>query len=201
MGVTEALTNHGRFNWKLPLYATVGATIVMLGLFVYGDQPALVYIFLIVPIACLFCLFCLVLFVVAVLRKRPSRGLSMLFAVVVFALVSGALLKTQDVLRPWLRWLLWSQRLKAEVLAQPTPANGELKHIEWDGWGGTPVGDWTAYIVFDPTDSLADAARTPWSGSYRRYNGIPCDVETVRRLESHWYSVALGMNQWWDRCG
>jgi hypothetical protein len=155
MGVTEAIVNHERFNWKLPLLATVAATIVMLGLFLYGDQPPLTYIFLIVPIACLSCLFCFVPFVIGTLRKRPTRDLSMLFAVVVFALVSRALLKTQDVVRPWLRWLLWSQRLKAEVLAQPTPANGELKHIEWDSSGGTPVGDWTAYIVFDPTDSLA----------------------------------------------
>ena len=29
----------------------------------------------------------------------------------------------------------WSHRYKVEVLAQPAPANGELKHIEWDGWG------------------------------------------------------------------
>jgi hypothetical protein len=26
-------------------------------------------------------------------------------------------------------------------------ANGQFKHIEWDGWGGGPVGDWTAYVV------------------------------------------------------
>ena len=33
------------------------------------------------------------------------------------------------------RWLLSSRRYKSDVLSQPTPPIGELKHIEWDGWG------------------------------------------------------------------
>jgi amino acid transporter len=198
MGVVEARTGGKRFNWKLPLYAMVGATIVMLWSFVYSDQPGLTYVFLIVPIVCLFCLCCLVIFVVAALRKRPSRSPWVLLAPITFLVVAGTLLTAQSVLRPSLRWLLWSHRLKAEVLAQPTTANGELKHVEWDGFGGTPVGDWTIYVVFDPTDSLSVAAKDHRSGSYK---GIPCEVESVRRLESHWYSVTLGMNEWWDRCG
>ena len=201
MAVREARTGRGRFKWKLPLYAIVGATTVMLWLFAYGDDPVLIYVFVIVPIGCLCCLCCLVLFVFAALRKRPSRSPQVLLALIAFLVVAGALLKTQYVLRPSLRWLLWSHRFKAEVLAQPTPANGEFRHIEWDGSGGAPVGDWTVYVVFDPSDSLAAAAKNVWSGSYSKYKGIPCDVGSVRRLESHWYSVELGVNEWWDRCG
>ena len=33
------------------------------------------------------------------------------------------------------RWLLSSRRYKSDVLSQPTSPIGELKHIEWDGWG------------------------------------------------------------------
>jgi hypothetical protein len=188
-----------QFNWRLPLYAVVGAILVMLALFARAGDPVLYYVFLIVPVACLCCLCCLVVLVVAALRKRPSRSLSVLLALVAFLVVSGALLRTQGVLRPSLRWLLWSHRLKAEVLAQPT--NGQLKHIEWDGWGGAPVGDWTAYVVYDPTDSLSVAAKDGRWPSYKRLQGIPCEVDSVRRLEPHWYSVILGMNEWWDRCG
>jgi hypothetical protein len=201
MGVMGARTDRRQFNWKLPLYAVVGASIVMLWLFLYANDPGLIYVFLIVPIVCLCCLCCLVLFVLATLRKRPSRSPQVLLALIAFLVVAGALLKTQNVLRPSLRWLLWSHRFKAEVLAQPTPANGEFRHIEWDGSGGVPVGDWTVYVVFDPSESLAAAAKNGWSGSYSKYKGIPCDVGFVRRLESHWYSVELGMNEWWERCG
>jgi hypothetical protein len=133
----------------------------------------------------------------AVIRKRPRRSLSIFLTLVSFLAVSAALLKSEGTLRPWLRWLLWSGRFKAEVLAQTTPANGEFKHIEWDGWGGAPVGDWTAYVVFDPTDSLSAAANSRLHG---KFSGIPCSVDQVRQLESRWYSVTLGMNEWWDRC-
>ena len=33
------------------------------------------------------------------------------------------------------RWLVLSRYYKPVVLAERDPANGELKHIEWDGWG------------------------------------------------------------------
>ena len=44
-------------------------------------------------------------------------------------------------------------------------------------------------------------AKAGRSGSYKRLKGIPCEVDSVRRLEPHWYSVVLGVNEWWDRCG
>lgn len=182
------------FSWHLPIYAAVGASSVLLFLFIYSQQGDLLYLFLIAPIVFLVCV---VLVTVAAIRKRPRRSLSMLLTLVSFLAVSAALLKNEGALRPWLRWLLWSQRFKAETLAQPTPANGEFKHIEWDGWGGAPVGDWTAYVVFDPTDSLSAVAK---SRSHGKFMGIPCDVDQVRQLESGWYSVTLGMNEWWDRC-
>ncbi len=193
-GMNEQRAEREQFNGRLPLYVVIGVSVVLPSLFVYSPYGDLLYILVIAPMVCLICL---VLLVASAIRKKPHRSLSMLFTLVAFLVVSGALLKNQGALRPWLRWLLWSRRFKAEVQAQPNPANGNFKHIEWDGWGGAPVGDWTAYVVFDPRDSLSEAAKGGLSG---RFSGIPCSVDYVRRLESHWYSVVLGVNEWWDRC-
>lgn len=94
------------------------------------------------------------------------------------------------------RWLLSSSRYKSEVLAQPTPENGEFKHLEWDAWGWATI-DTTVYLVFDPTNSLSQAASTHQSG---KLAGIPCEVPKVSRLESQWYVITFYTNQEWGRC-
>jgi hypothetical protein len=33
-----------------------------------------------------------------------------------------------------------------------------------------------------------------------KFNGIPCEVQLVRRLESHWYTVQNYTDQYWDKC-
>jgi hypothetical protein len=100
--------------------------------------------------------------------------------------------------RPHLLWLIGAQRYKTEVLAESAAANGEFKHVEWDGdgWGDVVSGDWTGYVVYDPSDSLSAATRSDVPTAYK---GIPCKVISVRRLESQWYSVVLDMNQLWDK--
>lgn len=192
------MAQRDRFSWQMSFYAVVFAILVMLLSFVYAADPVLDYLFFLVPTVCLGIL---ALLLVIVFSKRPRRTFSMLLAAVMFLFMAGAMLKTQEVVRPSLRWRLWSRRIKAQVLAQPTTPNEELKHIEWDGWGGTPVGDWTAYVVYDPTDSLSVSAKDGRWATNKRLKGIPCEVDSVRRLEPHWYSVVLGMNEWWDRCG
>jgi len=74
-------------------------------------------------------------------------------------------------------------------------AVGELKHIEWDGWGWGGQ-DTTVYLVYDPADSLAAAAKGQKPG---KFNGIPCEVLRVRRLESYWYTVQFYTNEFWGR--
>jgi hypothetical protein len=192
--VFRMLRSKDRFTWKPPLYVAAGVSILLLSLVVFSADGDVLYIFLIAPVICLSCL---VLLVAAAVRKRPRQCLSMLLTVVVFLGASWVLLKNERALRTPLRWILWSHRYKARVLAQAAPAKGEFKHVEWDGWGGTPVGDWTAYVVFDPTDSFLAAAKSRLPG---KFSGIPCNVDRVRRLESQWYSVELSMNEWWERC-
>ena len=166
-------------NWRIPVYTAAITAVVMLLSVVYGSDPVLLYLFFILPTACIVFL---ALFVIVIFKKRSSIIL-LLLTVLVFLVTSGAMLKTQAVVRPTLRWLFWSRSIKAQVLAQPTSANEELRHIEWDGWGGAPVGDWTVYVVYDPSDSLLLAAEARRWGSHNRYRGIPCEVDSVRRLE------------------
>src|SRR4051794_33808378 len=76
------------------------------------------------------------------------------------------------------RWLIWSRGYQSAVLAQPDSTNGYLKHLEWDYWGWSGQ-ETEVYVVFDPTDSLFQAASSHQPGKYR---GIPCEVFRVRQL-------------------
>jgi len=189
--MVEKAAEGGRLNWGLPLSVVVGASIVLLSLMVYSPYGHLLYTFLIAPILCLICL---VLLVAAAIRKRPRQCLSLLLTLLTFLAASGALLMNKDALRSSLRWLLWSHRFKAEVLAQPAPVNGELRHMEWEVTGFAGVAVERVYLVFDPTDSLSAAARSHSPG---KFSGVPCKVPLVRRLESHWYSVWFYTDEVW----
>lgn len=189
------MSERKQFNWRLPVWVAIAACITLLALFLWGADADLLYILLLGPLVCLTFL---VLLIIAAFRKRPSQAVSVFLSLVLFLGTSVALIKNAVAIRPWFRWLLWSRHYKAQLLEQPAPVHGELRHIVWDGWGGTPGGDWAAYVVFDPTDSLSVTARYRLPGKLK---GIPCDVDAVRRLERDWYSVTLSMSEWWDRCG
>jgi hypothetical protein len=48
-----------------------------------------------------------------------------------------------------------------------------------------------------PKNALAQAAHTERPG---KYPGIPCDVASVRRLVSQWYTVQFYTNSDWHHC-
>jgi hypothetical protein len=141
----------------------------------------------------------------AVSRKNRRRCLQQLATLAIFlALLTASFFFNHAYpigIRSAARWLIWSHDYKAEVLARPEPLKGELRHIEWDG-GGMFAQDWSVFLVFDPTDSLAGPARRLQSG---RLNGIPCggEVGLVRRMDSQWYIVFFPFyadDSSWDRC-
>jgi len=113
----------------------------------------------------------------------------------VFLIITAAVAWNFYTVRAAVKWWAWSHRYESEVLAQPASASGELKHIEWDGWGWAGQ-DTTVYLVFDPTDSLLTAALNHAHG---KFNGIPCDVAQVGRLDGHWYTVQFYTNEFWGR--
>jgi hypothetical protein len=91
-------------------------------------------------------------------ENRRSKTLWLVVAIgallVAASLVIAAVVAWQFYsIRSAAKWFMWSQSYKREVLAQSGGTAGELKHIEWDGWGFPGAGDTTVYLVYDPTDS------------------------------------------------
>jgi hypothetical protein len=186
------IAEHRRFDWRKPLVAAAIALVVSLMMTIYGtDVDWLLYT------AVAGVLGGVGLLGSIALRAVFRKGQHLLMALAIFGAyvaVTAVFFVGYGQLRPILRWTLWSHRYKSEFLAQPAPANGQLKHVEWErsGWG--PVGPTIVYLVFDPADSLSAAAK---SNSPGRFSGIPCEVPRVQRLESHWYAVTFYTEESW----
>jgi hypothetical protein len=178
-----------KVSWRLPLLVAASTTIAFLLLFVFSPYSGFLCLFLIAPVVCLTFV---VLLVVAAFRKRSHQFLSLFVCLLVFLGISGGLLKNEKILRDHGRWLLESRQLKAEVLAQPS-ADGESKHMEWEATGFAGVANNTAYLVFDPADSLT-------AHPTGEFTGLPCKVPSVDRLEHHWYSVRFYTDEDWSDC-
>ena len=179
------------FDWKLPLYFAAITAVLLISLMAYSAYWSALYIFFLAPV---FCLTFLILSVTAAMRKKKRRCLSLLSALAAVVGVSAALLMNGRALRDHVRWLVWSHAFKAQVMAQPLPGNGELRHMEWEATGFAGVANNTAYLVFDPTDSLS--VQHPSGG----FGGIPWRVPSVRRLEHQWYSVLFYTDEVWGDC-
>jgi hypothetical protein len=179
-----------RFNWWLSLGGALGAFVVFVAVAIQTSEPFL-YVFVVIPAVSMVLG---ILLVVVAIAKKPRRCLSIVSMLVTFWINSVVLVANYSTVRTTSRWLLWSRAYKSEVLAQPESANGELRHIEWDGWGFPGAGDTRVYLVFDPTDSLAVAAQ---NNQLRKFKGIPCKVPLVSRLESRWYAVRFYTDESW----
>lgn len=181
-----------RFDLRKPVIAAVVALLVSLVITIYGtDVDWLLYSVGVALLGSLILLGSIALR--AVFRKE--HDVLMAFAIFgAYVAVTAAFFIGYGQLRPMLRWTLWSHRYKSELLAQAPPANGQLKHVEWErsGWG--PIGPTIVYLVFDPTDSLSEAAKSHRPG---RFSGIPCEVPRVQRLESHWYAATFYTEESW----
>lgn len=177
-----------------------------LGLFVVIDTctantSLFLHVFVVAPI--LFVSTIVLAICAAISSKNRRRCLRQLATLAIFwaALTASFLFDSRYpiAIRSAARWLIWSHDYKTQVLAQPAPPNGELRHIDWDGWG--MIGqDTSVLLVFDPTDSLSGPARNGQSG---KFNGIPCEVAIVHRMESHWYTVVFDVyvdEASWDSC-
>src|SRR5262249_28465564 len=120
-----------RFNWRLVLFGT-SVTLSLCVLDALLESDGLLYLILIVPLATLVFI---PISVIVAFSKRPLSLLSIMSTLAIFWILSFTFLKNHFVVRNIARWALRAGHYKAEVMAQPDPKVGELKHIEWDGWG------------------------------------------------------------------
>ena len=170
------------------LYAILAAIVVFLPLLIVSNLDVL-YLFIVVPIL-------LIIGLCVLIYAAVRRNLRIALALAAFWTASALLFIYPSEVRSPIKWLLWSSEYKERVLAQPNPSNSDFKHIEWDGWGLAGI-DTTIYLVFDPTDSLAVAAKSHQPG---KFSGIPCKVPWVRRMQSHWYTVMFYTDEDWGGC-
>ena len=184
---------------RFPLYSTIALCIIFIaiGIICPIDISLLLRLFIGVPVLVVASI---VVAICAAFNKSRRRYLHQLTALAILLVISASFLlydfKHPLVIRSAVRWMVGRTIYKERVLAEPTSARGDLKHIEWDGWGMFGQ-DTSVFLVFDPTDSLAMAAISRQPG---KFNGIPCEVFLVRRLESHWYTVQNYTDQGWGAC-
>jgi hypothetical protein len=187
----------GRFSWRLLLGGAVIGLLVFVAMATcQADTSLFLNVFVVAPALLVVSIASLIY---AVIRRRQLRAV-IATLVVLWALALCFFLYNREhpfAIRETARWLIWSHEYKQQVLEQPTSTNGDLQHIEWDASGFAGVANNTAYLVFDPTDTLSAAAGTDETA---KFNGVPCKARAIRRLENHWYAVLFYTDQTWDQC-
>ena len=186
-------------RWRARLFTALSGLVFFVGIEICpADVTFLLYIFTVAILL----LSSIVLLVGAAIGKNCRRYLQQLSILTIFWVVAVGVFifgrMYPFAIRSEARWLAGPGDYKAVVLAQPSPPNNELKRIEWDGSGFAGVANNTVYLAFDPTDTLSTAAK--WGHRPGTFNGIPCEVWRVYRLESHWYAVLFYTDQTWDQC-
>ncbi len=183
--------NGSGFRWSFALGGASAALMLALPTLVCGNGVGAFF-----ATIALAALMAFALLVVAVIKMRRN-GLAVLAMLCTFLMLAWALFRTSNDLRWSARWLVHSRSYKAKVVNQPSPEDGTLKHVEWDGWGF--AGSYTSvYLVFDPSDRLARATK---QHSPVKVSGIPCPVVSVHRLERSWYTVLFYTETDWEYCG
>ncbi len=191
------MSAEGQFRWR-PL---LGAAVIGLLAFTaiatcQADTSLFLTVFVVAPVLLVFTIGSVIY---ALIRRRQLRTILATLAVL-WAIAACFFLYSREhpfAIRETARWLIWSHEYKQQVLARPTSVNGDLKHIEWDASGFAGVANNTAYLVFDPTNSLSAAAR---NNQAAEFNDVPCKVRAIRRLENHWYAVLFYTDQAWGEC-
>jgi hypothetical protein len=192
--MTDRRPEANPFNRRLVACAALVACALCSAIAVcQADTALFLYLFLVGPVLIVFSI---ALAIYAFVGKGRRNRLTLLATWAAVWAVAALFFFYHAQVRTAARWLAWSHDYKEKVLAQKAPANGELRHTEWDawGWGGE---DTTVFLVFDPGDSLSSAASIHQPG---KFDGIPCAVPEVSRLERQWYAVRFYTNQDWQRC-
>jgi hypothetical protein len=179
------------FAWCFPLCVAGSGALTLFPLTVSSsDLSVIFYALTTVPLVCLF-------FLIPSFKYRGKQRVAAVSAFSAF-LIFTAILNTHFVdIRDAVRWSVHGRAFRAEVLAQSDLTGASLRHVEWEGWGFAGS-DTTVYLVFDPTDTLAAAAKKRSSG---KFGDVPCEVFRIRQREKEWYTVQFYTNTDWEYCG
>lgn len=170
--------------------AGCGALALLPLTFSSSDLSVVFYTVATVPIVCLYLL-------TLSFRYRGKQRVAGLSAFAAFIIFTAVLMTHFADIRDAVRWFAYGRVLKAEVLAETDLTDTSLRHVEWEGWGFAG-NDTTVYLVFDPKDTLAAAAKDRSSG---KFGELPCEVYRVRQRENEWYTVQFYTNTDWESCG
>jgi|HubBroStandDraft_6_1064221.scaffolds.fasta_scaffold407095_2 hypothetical protein len=197
----EKTIEPGRPNWWLPRRVAIVEIVIFIPIAIsHPDMVFFLGIFLILPILCAASIVLIVLVFRSVFGSGRFRPLPLLTTLAILWLIPAGLVFYERAhpfaLHETARWVGRSKKYKDEVSAQPA-SNGELRHIEWDGSGFAGIANQTVYLVFDPSDSLSAGGE---GRGKTKFNGIPCEVRSVQRLERHWYSIVFYTDQDWSHC-
>ena len=174
--------------WLAPAGTTLLAFFVpfIIGLSPEFDIGQLAYFLLIVPLVTLS-------FLILALIRRTRR---VWLVLCVFCCVSLACFKANYFLRVHGRWVWLAGTAKRRVLAQEAPPVGQLRHMDWDGWGMFAQ-DTEVYLVTDPANATMAITR---SADGLKVKGVPCNFWRSYRLEPHWYALVFFTQTSWDSC-
>jgi hypothetical protein len=197
----EETAEPGRRKWWLPRCVAIFEIVIFIPIAIsHPDTAFFLGIFLILPILSVGSAVLIVLFFRSAFGSGRFRPLPLLTTLAILWLIPAGLVLSERThpfaLHETARWLGRSKEYKDKVLAQPA-SNDELRHIEWDGSGFAGIANQTVYLVFDPSDSLSAGGE---GRGRNQFNGIPCEVRSVQRLESHWYSIVFYTDQDWSHC-
>ena len=118
----------------------------------------------------------------------------------VFALLGVALyvlVSFNEPISSRIKWALSSKSYEQKLSALPNASPGQLKHVEWDGWGWPGAGNTVVYLAYDPSNALRQAAISQRPG---KYPGLPCDVYVVHEMQSDYYTVQFYTDTDWQQC-
>ncbi|MGA8144794.1 MAG: hypothetical protein WB987_12975 [Candidatus Acidiferrales bacterium] len=199
--MVEKATQAGRLRRRLPSYAVIVGLVIFIPIAIcHPDRFLFLDIFIVAPILFAVSVILIVCLIRAAVGNSQRQLLPILLTLTIIWAIPTSLffynLKHPFELHETARWLASSQHYKNKVLAQPTSANGELKHIEWDASGFAGLANNTVFLVFDPADTLSAAAKSRQPG---KFNGIPCEVRLIRRLENQWYAVLFSTDEYWGQ--
>src|ERR1700722_18342308 len=112
------------FDWRLPICAALGAVILLLPTLIWGNDAGA--FFASIPLA----VFIAVILLAVALTKLRRQSFAVPAMICIFLVLVLSLFRSSDYLRTTTRWLIHSQSYKIQLLNQPTPPDGSLKHIE-----------------------------------------------------------------------